>query len=143
MDNYNQQTITVLIDVLTNYLKNLTDKISSFSPILDNIQSTLGKNSQDIHDLKTQVENLKTAFQSIKDIEKDLDHLKSITESINEINKKIETANSNLDNMNQKVSPVAKLANMIATPMGTALTLIAIISAIMAIIKLLSHFNVI
>lgn len=143
MDNYNQQTIPVLIDVLTNYLKNLSDKISSFSPILDNIQSTLGKNSQDIHDLKTQIDNLKNAFDSIKEIEKDIDRLKQITNEITTINKKIDTAQSSLDNMSKKVSPIAKLSEMIATPAGTAIFIVAAIGAIAAVIKILSHFGII
>ena len=140
MDEYNQRTIPVLVDLLTNYLKNLTEKINSFSPILDNIHETMIKNSQDIHDLNSKIENFKNACDSVKEIEKEINKLKDAADTISE---QLAYIKSTAENVNQKVSPVAKISNILATPMGFAIFIIAVISSILAIVKLLQQAHLI
>lgn len=138
MNDYDQKTIPALIDVLTNYLKTLTDKISSFGPILDNIQTTMSKNTDDVHDVKMQLNNLKEVFESIKDLVKENEQLKSIADSLN---KKLDENIKTSQEIHKKVSPVAKFASLLSTPAGLAVFVVATIGAILGIIKLLISFG--
>ena len=160
-DNQNSSAVKVLVDVLSASLQNLSEKINSIQPILNNVNSNVDKQFTEINKILFDTQSISksldtsvsdfytrtnTIIENLNYIKTKLDKLSEIDNTIekcnieskkfiDELNNALSQANCSISDLKTEIKPVIKLAKWITTPVGIIIFIIGLIFASITIIN--------
>lgn len=162
MDNNQQSTtVKILVDVLSASLQNLSEKINSIQPVLNNVSSSLDKQITEINKIVFDTQSIsKLLDTSVSDfydrtnkilenlnlIKMKMEDLSQIDDTIEkcnveskkfieQLNSVISNLNNSIDSLKVEIKPVIKLSNWITKPIGIIIFIIGLIFASITIIN--------
>lgn len=111
-ENNNSSAIRLLVDALSTTLKNLSDKISSFQPILSQINNNTDSGYKEIDRILHDLEKLETTFNSL--CEDFYDRTDLIIKNVETFNNKFEHMVDSIDNLTDNLTELfAEKTNVI------------------------------
>jgi archaellum component FlaC len=126
-ENNNGSAIKLLVDALSSTLKNLSDKISSFQPILSQITQTTDNGAKEINEILHDIKTLERTFNDLcKDFYSRTDVITKNVElfhiKMEELIKNVEQLTIELSDLfEDKVEIINKLFNEKTTELGNML----------------------
>ena len=163
--NQDSSAVKVLVDVLSASLQNLSDKINSINPILNNVNNNLDKQIAEINkiifdtqsisklldvsvgdfykrtdDIIENIKLIKLKLESLSTIDSNIEKSKQETKTyIDSLNTSINTLNTTLtqalNQLSKDINPVSRLSHWLTKPIGIIAFAISLILASMAIVN--------
>jgi len=165
-DNQQSNTVKVLVDVLSASLQNLSDKINSINPVLNNVNINLDKELSEINKIlfdtqsiskildvsigdfykrfdliQENIKLIQIKLENVSDIDNIIEkYKKDIEEDYKNLIKSLETINASILELKNDTRPVSKLSEWLTKPIGL---IIFCISLILASVAVVNGFNTI
>lgn len=162
--NQDSSAVKVLVDVLSASLQNLSEKINSINPILNNVNNNLDKQIAEINKIIFDTQSISKLLdttsndfykrtddilENIRTIKLKLENINTINDNINDIKNSIINVNTTisawsainnsmckeLSELKKDIDPVSKLSHWLTKPIGIIAFAISLILASMAIVN--------
>ena len=153
-DNQNSSTIKLLVDAISRSLQAISDKISNYQPVLNQLDQNIDKELSEINKILFDTQSMSKILDStiddfykrtdiiisnIKELSLKIDNLSTLSKSMEsfrtDILTEIKSINQKLDSYKESIEPVITLSTWITKPIGIIIFIISLIFASIAVVN--------